>query len=490
MLGPLPRRLIYGAVFLVWLLTMSILIYRHYRPFHAAQEISTAFVLPEELFGDQWMGVYFKGVKVGHCKRQFEKTASGYRMSETLDLDMKIMDAVKKVQTETEVLLSKDLSLISFHADLKGETGIKVSGEISGGDLRVTIEAAGGRVMRTIPMKQRPSLNLSLVPQVIKGGIKPGKRFSIPVIDPASLSQEIVPVEVSGKERILISGEAKEAYRLKGSLKSADFYVWVTETGEILKEESPVGFTLLREKKEEALRKGTAAPDLTAQAAVPFNMKLPDDIRYLKIRLSGINLDEFHLDGGRQHRVGNSIEIRREDLDALSIQKLASSEKEKARPSPEYIRDTAFVQSKDKQIIALSRKIVGTEKDPLKASRLIYNWVYTNVEKAPALTVPMAAEVLKAKKGDCNEHTVLFTALARASGIPARMSLGLVYDEGKFYYHAWPEIFAGDWVAVDPTLGQFPADAAHIRLITGDLDQQMRLAGVMGKIKIEGIEYR
>ena len=70
------------------------------------------------------------------------------------------------------------------------------------------------------------------------------------------------------------------------------------------------------------------------------------------------------------------------------------------------------------------------------------------------------------------------------------MALGLVYREGSFYYHAWPEIFIGRWIAVDPTLGQFPADAAHIRLISGDIGAQMRILGVIGKIKIEGIEYR
>jgi hypothetical protein len=70
------------------------------------------------------------------------------------------------------------------------------------------------------------------------------------------------------------------------------------------------------------------------------------------------------------------------------------------------------------------------------------------------------------------------------------MALGLVYEDGKFYYHAWPEIFAGGWIAVDPTLGQFPADAAHIRLITGDIEKQAGLAKVIGKIRIEGLDYR
>jgi transglutaminase-like putative cysteine protease len=101
----------------------------------------------------------------------------------------------------------------------------------------------------------------------------------------------------------------------------------------------------------------------------------------------------------------------------------------------------------------------------------------------------MATDVLQTKRGDCNEHTTLYTALSRAAGIPTRISVGLVYEKGFFYYHAWPEIFSGRWIAIDPTLGQFPADASHIRLLTGGIDKQSRILSVVGKIKVEGIVH-
>lgn len=156
----------------------------------------------------------------------------------------------------------------------------------------------------------------------------------------------------------------------------------------------------------------------------------------------------------------------------------------------EYLKDTTFIQSKDPRIVSLSKDIVKDERDILKKARLIHDWVFRNIEKVPAITIPMSTEVLRSKRGDCNEHTTLYTALARASGIPTRIALGLTYKDGFFYYHAWPEIFLNDWIAVDPTLGQFPADAAHIRITTGDIDKQMQIMSVVGKIKIEGLEYR
>ena len=75
-------------------------------------------------------------------------------------------------------------------------------------------------------------------------------------------------------------------------------------------------------------------------------------------------------------------------------------------------------------------------------------------------SLPNAVEVFRNRVGDCNEFTVLYVALARALGLPARAIAGLVYLDGHFYYHAWPEVYAGRWIMVDPVFGQVPADGA------------------------------
>jgi transglutaminase-like putative cysteine protease len=96
-------------------------------------------------------------------------------------------------------------------------------------------------------------------------------------------------------------------------------------------------------------------------------------------------------------------------------------------------------------------------------------------------------------QGDCNEHTVLFTALARAVGLPTRMAAGVVlvdlHGEGPaFYYHAWPEVWLGAWHALDPTLGQFPADATHLRFVVGGLDQQVDILRLIGSLRVEIVD--
>ena len=86
----------------------------------------------------------------------------------------------------------------------------------------------------------------------------------------------------------------------------------------------------------------------------------------------------------------------------------------------------------------MSKEIVRDEKDTLKKARLIYDWVYRNIRKTPAITIPMAAEVLRSRRATVMNATTLYTALARTVGIPTRIALGLTYRDGYFYYHAWP----------------------------------------------------
>jgi transglutaminase-like putative cysteine protease len=117
-------------------------------------------------------------------------------------------------------------------------------------------------------------------------------------------------------------------------------------------------------------------------------------------------------------------------------------------------------------------------------------WVYRNVDKRPVVTVPSALEVLKTRVGDCNEHSVLLTALLRSAGIPARINVGLVYARGKFFYHAWNEAYLGTWISMDSVLNQMPTDATHIKMIEGGLQKQVDIIGLMGKLNLKIVDHR
>jgi len=156
----------------------------------------------------------------------------------------------------------------------------------------------------------------------------------------------------------------------------------------------------------------------------------------------------------------------------------------------EFLKATADVESDAPAIRALAKEIVGDERDSFKASTRITRWVFTNVRSAYGVSLDHATDVLRQKAGDCTEHALLATALARASGVPARLIHGLVYSQGSdgkpgLFWHEWVEVWTGQWVAIDPTFGQPVADATHIQLGEGD---QTDAVALMGQLKIHVAE--
>ena len=156
-------------------------------------------------------------------------------------------------------------------------------------------------------------------------------------------------------------------------------------------------------------------------------------------------------------------------------------------PGAEYLRGDGLVQADHPRIAERAAEIVGEETGPWLKARRVYGWVFNNIRKVPVFSIPSAIEVLESGEGDCNEHTILFTALARAAGIPARIAIGVVWsdDLDGFYYHAWPEVFAGEWIWMDPTLGQPIADATHIKLLNGGIDKWPQLIPYLGQLQVE-----
>lgn len=91
--------------------------------------------------------------------------------------------------------------------------------------------------------------------------------------------------------------------------------------------------------------------------------------------------------------------------------------------------------------------------------------VAAHLEDAPTPGRTEGAELLDAGRGDCSEHVALFEAGAERLGIPTRPVAGLLLVEDHLVPHVWVEARLGSrWVAVDPTLGTAPADAARVPL--------------------------
>ncbi len=244
---------------------------------------------------------------------------------------------------------------------------------------------------------------------------------------------------------------------------------------------------LLKETEAEAVKRDREGPvvDIISLTMIPSGpIQAPAQARYLKARLKGAPLKDFQLDGDRQSLKGDTVEITVDP--SQQSYRLPYAQKEEG----DYLKPNALIQSDDKRIKEEAAKVLSGEKDAREATEKLNAWVYNAIQKKPIVSIPSAVEVLAQRVGDCNEHTALYAALARAAGIPTRMVAGIVYMRNGFYYHAWPEVWLGTWTAVDPTFNQFPADATHIRFVTGNVDSQAVMLKLVGKLKVDVLEYR
>lgn len=111
-----------------------------------------------------------------------------------------------------------------------------------------------------------------------------------------------------------------------------------------------------------------------------------------------------------------------------------------------YMGDEWRIIVNDPQIEALREEIVGDETDVYLIAKAIYDWIDDNVDyyiwtnhDGPLSSL----ETLEERKGDCDDQSMLFCALARSAGVPAWLQLGAVYSPGSgdMGGHAWVQMF-------------------------------------------------
>ena len=481
---PLPRsvtRPVSIAVMLAWVAAMAVLIDRSY--LKASPSLATDLAR----YGSSaaWRGVYYRGEKIGFTVSQTVTTADGFDLEESGRLQMSLLGATTAAAIRTTAHVDRAFALRAFEFSLDPGTGpIEVRGRLDGRRLRLDITTSSGTRSEERELEEPPALSLNLSRRLADGGLVPGARHRWTVFDPATLRNSPVTIEVGRRELVRSATTPIPAFRVDMQFAGLKTVSWVTDTGEVVREESPLGLITVRETAERAQAMavpGRMRADLLAASSVVPDGEVtigePRDVRRLRLRVDGLDLSAPDIDGVAQRVDGASLELR--DPQFLGAQPADPG-------AARYLAAEPFIESDAPEIVAETaaalRDVAGSRARAEKLTR----YVNALLDKKPTVSLPSAREVLRTKVGDCNEHTALFVAMARAARIPARIAVGLVFIHGAFYYHAWPEVYVdpGVWLPVDPTLNQFPADATHLRLARGGLEKQAAILPLIGRLKI------
>jgi transglutaminase-like putative cysteine protease len=145
------------------------------------------------------------------------------------------------------------------------------------------------------------------------------------------------------------------------------------------------------------------------------------------------------------------------------------------KSDPMYVKYTRqnpsdWVESDDSIIRKAASDIVGSEANPYRKAKLIYDWMVTNIEyKFPS---PWGAKQTYLKReGDCGSQTALFCAMAISQRIPCRAVSGLIFsspfprtygskgspsEPAAYGSHAYAEFYLPiyGWIPADTSIGR------------------------------------
>jgi len=470
-----------------------------------ASEVATptsGYVTVEKLpFREAWYGVYFLEDKVGYSHVKIEPSDENFSINTDSLMRLTALKKVNEVKMKQRVVVRPDLTMVSFQSvtRMNGED-LTMVGRTEGERFLVDITAAGERRNHEYRLngKVYHSSAISLIPAL--RGLKEGQTYTFDVFDAGERQIKKVDQEISRVKGP--AGPNGAVWKVKNDYGRSLVDSWLDKKGLTVLEKAQRGALITMLEDESIVQKfvDQKAPgkDLVLDVSlirIPKPLPNPEKLYFLKARLQGIEQSLIPEDHRQKITTPSNsgpkdafdVTVRVED----PLRFKGPAQNPTGSVSDAYLASTTAIQSDHKEIVDQAKQIVSPNDSPLEKVTKLTRWTAENI-KSEMKDSFTALSVLRSKKGECQSHAALYTALARSQRIPTRVVTGIVYsNQVGFLYHAWCESYVNGWLAVDPTLKQIPADATHIKIATGDSeDDTSPLLKMVGKVKLEVLEYK
>lgn len=511
-----------------------------------------------KLVKEYWDAAFLEGQKSGFVRTTtYEKERGGQKFLHTnieLNLTLKRYHAVVNLRMESgaEETPGGRVTKVFVRQFLGAGQELNLTGTVAGDNLHITSD--NGKIDKKITWN-KDVIGLHRQQHLCQERkVKPGDRFAYYAFEPGIQSAVVVRIAVKDEQEVEVLDARKKLLRVEvtpdkielsgNTIQLPPVVLFLDKDYQPARTEMEmpgVGKIVLYRTTRAIATAPSAADirsvDLGLKTIVPLNRPIrnPHETKRVVYRIT-IKDDEnprtaFAADERQQIKnvQGNTFElhvqaVRRPhaqarqagDSSPVPLEKGGPKQKPEAElirtlpsevpqsgpdgPGDEYRKSCYFLNSDDEQVKQLAQKIVGTETDPWEKTQLIEKWVCKSMRGSNAIAFATASQIARELQGDCRQHAVLAAALCRAADVPSRTALGLVYFEGSdgkpgMAFHMWAEVWiAGQWIAIDPTLGQGGIGAAHIKIAhhswhnTETLSPLLTVVRVLGRLTIEVLE--
>jgi hypothetical protein len=471
---------------LLWLSVIGILLYREYIGGEIRRLTASEDIIKRTTF---WYEIYRGERKIGFASRVLEKVGEDLifkeesHIKQTDTSQTEITEIIKAVTDTSYLPRSFEYSLIT------GKERIDIKATIDREDIIFFVELPDKRFTKKLPVEGRRFYLPSTILPVIHNNIIQSmdsstiqKAFALTTIDIKNLSfidkrvvlEDMLPVKAGINVFTLFR------YRIGGSI----FYV--NEKGISVKEEHQgIIFYISDEIRAKSFNIPRLIFDYTHLKPLRSETLIsrPEDIELLEVQIEGFSPEPATYRDGL-------ITINK---DRLVIKKADIEEAGRTYQLPSNTPDLLVYTVPDKWVRSdyedLKRTgriyAFSTNNDARAFARYLTSYLFKLVSTQPEFVIPDSSVIVDYRRGDGIERSLLFASYSRAAGLPTRLMGGFVYRNGYFFFHVWPEIWLNGWIPVDPSMYQFPADATHIPLVTGDIERIISVFNSLEKVKIK-----
>jgi len=500
-------------------------------PLHAQQQSAESKIVL-----DVWDAVYLDGAKMGYQRTTVEeRQRDGEKIFHTtrfMHLTLKRYDSVvsQRLALSTDETSAGKVVGVSMTHYLDKDRKIVQSGRVEDGKLIVrTPSDPDGRA---VPWKDGIVGYYRQERLFQERKVKTGDRFrfldyQLPLL--TAVPQQVVVKEPEEKELLAPKkdGDAVKAVSVRKRLLRVEVIpdkvtvgqvaiplprltMWLDEKLQAVRQESntPLGrMTLYRTPRTLAEKEGVA-PELMADFGFNSRIRLnrpiehPYESREIVYRITVKDDDDPATTFARDKRQtvekihGNTFDLR-----VRAIREPAEGDNA-GKAKEEFLKSSYFLDSGNEKVREQAAQIAGDEMDPWRKAQRIEKWVHEHMKGSTEVNFAPASQVLRDLQGDCRQHAMLTAALCRASGVPARTAVGLVYDNDRklgpgLAFHMWTEVWIkGQWLMLDAVLGEGNVGAAHLKIADHSWQDIQTLAPLLpvtrvtGKARIEVVEVK
>lgn len=446
--------------------------------------------------GERWFGILVDNDQIGFYRQLTTALPEGgYRIEGNGSVRMRVMGFTKQATSREVYQISPGLALQSFEVE-QSINGVlsRLSGkQVNGGLLirRTVADKSKDRLLKVKgPVVPGPALNV----YPLMKPLVPGKVHQVATFDPEEMRVKQVAITVVGEQ---LTSDGQPAIKLRNTLYPfVDNDIWVDFQGNTLLESVRDGLVVTRAEQPErlaavvsgvALAQKDLIYDFSLVRVEPGLKQAPAKLAGLAVAVTGYGSQLPLLTDGWQwaERDADRVVIK-----TGTLRPPLNGGGAGQTPDNRYLAAVEGIEAAAPAIIAKARALTGGKTAPAEQARALA----TGTAQLLTDTVDDSGSALTAlekQSGNCQSHAKLYTALARSVGIPTRFVSGLVSQDGRgFLYHSWAESWLdGQWVAVDPTFDQLPADPSHLAFFEGHtLTDLAPLVGIIGKIQVKLLE--